>query len=71
VIDENNHDPLPTNHPLRFSNEPWDPDTDDIVLPTSNILWSLTIIAVVGAVLLVYFRKVKKHRPQNAGDNPH
>lgn len=71
VIDENNQDPLPTNETLRLSNVPWDPGIyEDFTI--SNIFWSSTIIAVVGAVLLVYFRrsKTKKQRPQKARDNP-
>jgi len=57
VIDENNQDLFPITKSLTIPQLPWDPTTEDFTI--SNILWSITIIAVLGAVLLIYFRRLK------------
>ena len=56
VIDENNQDNFPVMKPFTIPYHPTLPTIEDFTI--SNILWSI-IIAVVGVVLLVYFRKIK------------
>ena len=56
VIDENNQDNFPVMKAFTIPYHPTLPTIEDFTI--SNILWSI-IIAVVGVVLLVYFRKIK------------
>lgn len=58
VIDENNQDNFPVMKPLTIPPPPWDPTTEDFTI--SNIVWSIIIMTVIGAALLVYFRKRSK-----------
>lgn len=58
VIDENNQDNFPVMKPFTIPPPPWDPNTEED-FTISNILWSIIIITVIAAVLLVYFGKIK------------
>jgi len=57
VIDENNQDNFPVMKAFIIPYHPTIPTIEDFTI--SNILWSITIIAVLGAVLLIYFRRSK------------
>jgi parallel beta-helix repeat protein len=57
VINENNQDNFPVMKPFTIPYHPTIPTIEDYTI--SNIIWSITIIAVLGAVLLIYFRRSK------------
>jgi parallel beta-helix repeat protein len=57
LIDENNQDNFPVMKPFIIPYHPTIPTIEDYTI--SNILWSITIIAVLGALLLIYFRRAK------------
>ena len=56
VIDENNQDNFPTKNPLRIPNQPFPNLTSEDFI-VSMAFWLVILMAVVGVILLVYFRR--------------
>jgi parallel beta-helix repeat protein len=68
VIDENNQDRFPVMKPFTIPYNPTIPTTEDFT--TSNIVWTVIILAVLAAALLIYFRRTRStKKPKSFQDD--